>query len=316
MKAVIVCLAVVLSAGACKKTSGGPGGGGGGTSWLVGKSGLMVKVGINGDAAGYDLASTETLTGIACRFVGEAWVVGTHGTLLYTTDGGQSWQPQQIPTTADLRALATQNTGPVYVAGDGVFLTSVDAGAHWTSVGDGTASFRSLAAAQYGDTVLAISDDGTLWSYENQQLVRRTSIPGARTVAVSPDGESAIIVGDSLIARSVDAGRTWTPLSVGAGVRFDDVRLDEDGDALAVGASGAIAHIGVDGRVTVQHAGTADLHTVHLSYLDDDSGVGFTAGDGGAVWITRDGGATWQAGPVVGGTVWSLDQIGDPSGHR
>src|SRR5262249_40920238 len=112
MKAVTMCLVIALSLGAwkCGGSGGGRGGGGGG-GWLVGTSGLMVKVGTNGDASGYNLASTETLNGIACRYVGEAWVVGTHGTLLYTNDGGQSWQPQSIPTTTDLRALATQNSG-------------------------------------------------------------------------------------------------------------------------------------------------------------------------------------------------------------
>lgn len=310
MKVVLLCLGIVLSVGACKKSGGGGPGGGGGGGWLVGRNGLMVNVKTDGTSAGYDLATSETLNSIACRYSGEAWVVGTHGTLLYTDDAGVSWRAQAVPTTADLRALATQNWGPVFVAGDGVFLTSNDTGAHWTALGDGTVSFRSIAAAQEAETVLAVSEDGALWSYENRELVSRGTMTGARTVALSPDGQTAILVGDNLIARSTDAGRTWSPLTVAANIRFDDVRIDADGDATAVGSGGAIAHIADDGRVVLQQVGTADLHTVQLATTGEYDGLGFTAGDGGQVWITQDDGWTWGQGPNVGGTVLSIDQIG------
>ena len=65
----------------------------------------------------YDLGATETLYGIACRYQGEAWVVGAKGTLLYTNDAGVSWSAQVVPTTSDLHGLATQDAGPVFVAG-------------------------------------------------------------------------------------------------------------------------------------------------------------------------------------------------------
>jgi photosystem II stability/assembly factor-like uncharacterized protein len=316
MKAVLVCLGIALAVGACKKTSGGPGGGGGGggTGWLVGTSGLMVNVHPNGDTQGYPLASNETLNGIACRNAGEAWVVGTHGTLLYTNDAGASWLPQAVPTSAELRALATQDLGPVFVAGDGVFLTSNDTGAHWSALGDGTVSFRAVAAAQEGSTVLAISEDGALWSYEDNQLVNRGSFTGARALAISPDGQTAILVGDRLITRSSDGGRSWAPLTTDE-LRFDDVRIDDDGNAVAVGTGGAIAHVSAAGSVSVQRVGAADLHTIHIGADEDgDTTTGFTAGEGGQVFITLDAGNTWRAGPNVGRTVLGLDQIG--SLHR
>lgn len=315
MKALVVCLGIVLAVGACKKSSTGPTGGGGGpTSWLVGSSGLMVNVDTNGHATGYPLASSETLNSIACRYAGEAWVAGTHGTLLYTDDAGASWNQQAVPTSADLRAVATQDFGPVFVAGDGVFLTSSDTGAHWTQIGDDTVSFRAVAAAEQAPTVLAVSEDGTLFTFSNNQLVNRGSFAGARAVAVSPDGQTAMLVGDHMISRSIDGGRSWSPLA-GGDARFDDVRIDEAGQAVAVGSGGAIAHISEAGEVTLQHVGTADLHTIHLAEVEDeDSAPGFTAGEGGQVFITRDGGRTWTSGPNVGRTVFSLDQIG--SGHR
>jgi len=260
-------------------------------------------------------ATTPALSSIACRNAGEAWVAGANGTLLYTSDGGVTWQHQTVPTTNDLRAVATQDVGPVFIAGNGVFLTSSDTGAHWAQVSDGKTNFRAVAAAQQAETVLAVSEDGALWSYSNQQLVKLGSFPGARAVAIAADGQDALLVGDNLLARSHDAGHTWTPLASPEQVRYDDVRLDDEGRGVAVGSGGALAHISPTGEAVIQHLGTADLHTVHLAEPDENTdAVGFAAGEAGAVWMSRDGGTTWIQGPNAGRTVLGVDQIGD--GHR
>jgi len=308
VKAAFLCVGLtVVAVGACKKSGSG--------GWLVGASGMMVNVQTDGSEAGYDLQSTETLNGIACRFQGEAWVVGNHGTLLYTDDAGASWRTQAVPTTADLRALATQNIGPVFVAGNGVFLTSNDAGQHWTSLGDGSVNLRSVAAAQDATTVLAVAEDGRLFAVEDHQLVARGSMAGARVVAVSADGQTAFLAGDNMFAKSVDAGRTWAVLTSPENVVFDDVRIDDQGQATAVGERGTVAHIAPDTTIALQHIGTANLHTVHIAPVGAEyENVGITAGDGGAVFMTFDGGWTWEAQPSVAATVLGVDQVGD--GHR
>src|SRR3954471_23297539 len=199
-KLALVLFTTALAVTGCKKK--GDGGGGGGASWFVGTEGMMRNIAGGQLGAPYELGATETLNAIACRYLGEAWVVGAHGTLLYTNDGGDEWSAEGRPPPADLRALATQDAGPVFVAGDGVFFTAVpDAltgAATWTSLGDGVTKFRSLAAAQHGTTVLAVSDDGGVWAYEGGALARRATIPGARAISVSPDGKTALLAGDGL----------------------------------------------------------------------------------------------------------------------
>jgi photosystem II stability/assembly factor-like uncharacterized protein len=309
MKAVLVCLGIALSFGACKKS-----GGGGGSGWLVGTNGLMVNVQSDGLTREYPLNSSETLNSIACRFASEAWVVGTHGTLLHTSDAGTTWTPQAIPSTANLRALATQDSGPVFVGGDGVLLTTTDTGAHWTALANGNANFIAIAAAQDGDTVLAVAEDGELFSVEANQLVSRGKFAGARAVAVAADGQAAIMVGDHMISRSSDGGRNWTPLAVTGDLRFDNVRIDDSGQAIAVGSAGTVAHVSAAGQLVLQQIGVIDLHALHIADADDEAGTaGFAAGDDGQVFITLDGGTTWRTGPSVGRTVLGADVIGQ--GH-
>ena len=334
MRTYVAFLCVALAGTGCKKSTG-TGGGGGGGGWFTTSTGMIVHVDPAGQVGnGVDLGASESLNGIACRYLGEAWVVGTHGTLLYTHDGGTTWTAQASPTQADLRTLATQDAGPVYLAGNGVFLRSSDGGASWQSFGDGQTSFRSVAAAQQGDTVLAISDDGGLWSFDPTAaplgaaarpeqvpardattgvLARRATLDGARAVAVSPDGDTAVVAGNGLW-RSLDGGLTWTQLAADPALAFDDVRVAEDASAVAVGTAGAIANIDASGAVQIQHAGSANLHTLHIADSDAADAIGYAGGDGGAVWITRDSGVTWTLGPSLSGTVLGVDEIG--FGHR
>jgi len=307
IKVVLMCIALAGAVG-CKKKGGGGGG------WLVGEQGLMANVGDDGTLGeGYDLGASETLNAIACRYLDEAWVVGNSGTLLYTSDAGASWDAHDLGTTANLRALATQDAGPVFIAGDGVFFTSVPefatGKAQWSQLGDGTTQFRSLAAAQHANTVLAVADDGSVWSYADGALAKIMTVPSARAVAVSPNGLQAIVVGEG-INRSSDGGATWT-LAKNLDLTLSSVRIDDQGEALAVGANGAVAKIDAEGRVLLQTLGTADLRTVHLTSYD---GHGYAAGNGGQTWMTDDGGWTWTRGPNVGRTVLGVDEIGD--GHN
>lgn len=304
MRTHLAVLFVALAAVGCKKGSGGGGGGGGG--WLIGSAGLMVNIQGDKVVGGYDLGSSANLNAIACRYQAEAWVVGDDATVLYTKDGGTSWTAQAVPTTANLRTLATQDDGPVFLGGDGAFLVSTDTGATWTSLGDGTTSFRAMSAAQAGTGVLAVADDGGIWSYDAGQLTRHATIEGARAIHQTPDGEIVMTAGSGL-SRSIDGGLTWSALSVDPGIAFDDIRVNEDGSAVAVGAAGAIANVATDGTVSVQYVGASGLHAIHI---EDDEAMGYAGGDEGQVLVTNDNGLTWQLGPNVGRTVRGVDEIG------
>ena len=304
MRSVLVVV-LALAAFACKKSTTGGGGGGGGGGWLIGNQGLMVNIEDDEVVGTYELDSTADLNAIACRYEAEAWVVGNGATLLYTNDGGTSWRTGAVPTTANLHTLATQDDGPVFIGGDGTFLVSTNTGATWTELGDGVTRFRSMSATLINSGVLALSDDGGFWVSDSVSLVQRATLEGARAIHQTPDGDLVMTAGAGIM-RSSDAGTTWQALAVDPSIVFDDIRVNEDGSAVAVGAGGAIANIDSDGRVSVQYVGDADLHTIHIHH---DS-MGYAGGDAGQVLITEDFGRTWRIGPNVERTVRGVDEIG------
>jgi photosystem II stability/assembly factor-like uncharacterized protein len=305
MRIHVAVLVVALAATGCKKKGGGPTGGGGGGGWLIGSAGLMVNIHDDVLVGEYDLGSEANLNAIACRYAAEAWVVGDDATVLYTNDGGESWVSQTVPTTAHLRTLATQDDGPVYLGGDGAFLVTTDGGVTWSQLGDGVTVFRSMSAAHDKTGVLALSEDGGLWVYDRGTLTRRSTVHGARAVHQTPDGEVIMTAGAG-IARSLDGGVTWRALDVDKAIVFDDIRVNLDGTATAVGAEGAIANVAISGAVSLQYVGDKTLHTLHIH--DDE--VGYAGGDDGQVLVTEDSGLTWRVGPNVGRTVRGVDGIG------
>jgi photosystem II stability/assembly factor-like uncharacterized protein len=311
-KLAVVLLSVMAFSAGCKKK--GDGGGGG---WFVGDDGTMRNIDPGGQLGdNYDLGAFVDLNSIACRNEGEAWVAGADGSLLYTNDGGESWFADELGTTAELRAIATQDAGNVFVAGDGVLFTARpdrDGNATWSSLGDGVTDFRSLAAAQRGDTMLALADDGRVFAYADGALTVRSQVTGGNAIAVSPDGRTALVAGDGLHV-SRDAGVTWTRLATNPGAILADARVDDDGGGVAVGAAGLVALFDADGRVLHSTIGTADFHTMKVGGWAESPRDGYAAGANGVTYITSDAGWSWTAGPNIGATVRSVDIIG--AGHR
>lgn len=145
--------------------------------------------------------------------------VGDGGVARRSVDGGQTWTPLDVGSTADLHAAALVTVKMPdesrkfvgLIAGDGVLLRSDDLGATWVPVeltAEQTGSFRALAGGlqrlvAVGDGGLAIAsvDGGVTWeSYATNTTAELVQVvlERERVVAVTAAGELVIEGGDAV----------------------------------------------------------------------------------------------------------------------
>jgi hypothetical protein len=285
---------MVASVGACKKKKKGTGGGG--SSWIVGQDGAMIRLdGDTGAVADYTLETDADLLDIACRGIDAAWVVGERGTALRTLDGGDSWEALDIGYEGSLRAVAVASHDFVFAAGDGPLLASNDSGDSWRAIADSDGAWTSVATNHDGSAVVATTAGGDIYQYiptlDSIRLVYSGRAP-LHGVAMTPDGASAIAVGEDVVVESDDGGFAWYPRVDTDGINtLRGVQLGASGElAIALGDAGTIAYIGAEG-VEAEHLVDADLalRALHVSV----DGAIVVVGDGGAALVSDDMGETW-----------------------
>ena len=199
------------------------------------------------------------------------YAVGGFGTLLRSTDGGQSWAGLPSGTSQGLARVAAIGPSGVVAAGGCAVRRSEDGGATLARVdvgggdaGCGTA-VRAVALADPLNGLL-VFDSGLVLSTADggRSLSRKTPVPAPVTdmVAISPT--TAFATAGDAIYRTTDTGSSWT-------------RIAETPRNIPILFPQALRAI------------TFASPT-----------VGYAVGDGGTVMKTTDGGGTWSAIPGPG----------------
>lgn len=152
----------------------------------------------------------------------KGWVVGSvskgdlvvDSILLYTDDGGETWQRKRAPSNLELIHLEFANDKRGWIVGDdGTILATTDAGETWTRQESGTSvtlyhvDFRNdkkgLAVGQRG-TVLRTTNGGITWL----PVRLKTTSTLLNVKFVGDDAAFAVGRGGNIL-RTDDAGDTW-----------------------------------------------------------------------------------------------------------
>ena len=193
--------------------------------------------------------TTARLRGISAVDSRVAWASGTGGTVVLTSDGGETWQRRIVPDTAnlDFRDIEAFDRQVAYVLsiGEGklsrIFKTS-DGGQTWALQHENPDPKGFLDALAFWDVdhglalgdpvegrfvILATDDGGKSWKRTAADGMP-VALPGEGAFAAS--GTCLVVQGDrnawfatggGRIFRSVDRGRSWsvhqTPISAGNG---------------------------------------------------------------------------------------------------
>lgn len=167
------------------------------------------------------------LLSIAANTNGMAYAVGGFGTILASSDGGETWAKIAVPwgsilsTGAEphLYSVLVDDAGVVTVAGEfELIIRSSDKGKTWKTLHKGTRSIFDLYALRDGKIyavgqeglILSSGNNGELWSEVKSKT--NALLTG---VWASPDGKSVAIAGVRTLLKSSDGGRSFSMDSSG-----------------------------------------------------------------------------------------------------
>jgi MYXO-CTERM domain-containing protein len=199
----------------------------------------------------------------AVSFAGsQAWMVGAQGSIVTTTDLGQTFTSQKAPTIADLF---------------GVFF--LPSGMDGWAVG---------AAG----TILHTANGGQTWTAQNSQSSRKLN------GVVFTDSQHGYAVGDyrTLLVTS-DGGQSWGGLD-GQLLSLNAITATDANHIYAVGDSGGIL-VSTDGGSTFNVVSTPTSNHL-LAVAFTDAMHGYAVGAAGTLLVSSDGGQSWSQVPAVG----------------
>ena len=285
---------------------------------------------------------------LAVKFVTpkKGWMAGQHGTILYTEDGGETWEAQESGTEQDIKSIAFVNEKTGWAAGNGgVIVHTEDGGKTWRSQGNTRANLHNVYFLNEkegwvaGDQGLALftKDGGKKWT--KQDIGTKRNI--ASVYFINSD-IGWLLAGDR-VYRTRDGGKKWEKSKLDVDVsgfgsmgRFSPARSDEvpadwwrgelyfadDKNGWAVVGLWFIFHTEDGGKTwTNQLPPGLSYGLNHISFIDAKRGCAA----GSSILCTEDGGKTWNERLGIKSrenefrdgftiSVWGLDFAGQSEG--
>lgn len=261
--------------------------------------------------------TSQTLRGVAAIDELRSYAVGDGGTIVATTNGGQTWSPQSSGTTAVLHDVFFLGNGGASlgkgitasrgwaVGNGGTILSTMNGGVTWTKQSSGTTadlmavtftdSQRGYAVGN-GGTILSTMNGGGTWATRPSQggmtLTDVTFTDAMRGYAVGSGGT---------ILMTQNAGATWSQQASGSGSQLNSVSFVDQSRGWAAGAGGTILSTTNGGGTWLPQAmGAAGVDLSALTFLD--AMRGFAVGAGGNLLSTQNGGISWSIQQLMAGT--------------
>jgi photosystem II stability/assembly factor-like uncharacterized protein len=160
------------------------------------------------------LAVRALLNGLA-RAGERIIAVGQRGHVLYSDDGGKSWQQAAVPVSSDLVAVSFPNATTGWAVGhDGVVLRSTDSGATWVRQLDGRTAGAAMVEHYARGVDKTLTSDPKRAEFAAEEA-KRFAAQGAENPFLDvwfADDKTGFAVGAfGLILRTTDGGATWQP---------------------------------------------------------------------------------------------------------
>lgn len=220
----------------------------------------------------------------------DGWVVGDHGTILKSTNGGITWYSLNSGTELDLYSVSFINLFVGWAVGkDGLILNSVNRGASWNSQTSSTdrdlnsvffESYNGYAAGDNG-TILKTTNSGAVWTV-------LTSNTSNDLLAVFSIGQYVWAAGkNGIVLTSADGGGTWMSQTLNPVIDLNSLFFTSYYDGWVVGQEEKIWRTNDGGATWTPEMSQT---TRHLNSVFFVSNIGYAAGQNGL--IIKRGGVT------------------------
>jgi photosystem II stability/assembly factor-like uncharacterized protein len=242
------------------------------------------------------------------------WLVGAGGKLLYTKDGGNTWQAQNpgVSTGVELDGVYFANDFDGWVVGSGGTIRRTgDGGRTWFTQSVGTAGITvNLKAVRFinpstgwivgaNGTILKTTDAGATW------LPQSSPRDGILYGVDFADANNGWIVGESgTILHTTNGGLTWSVQSTG-GVTdlLLGVAARDSAHAWVCGANGQIMRT-TNGISWLPCTSGSTSTLVSIFFINNNTG--WAVGGAGVILKTTDGGVSWNQKSNGGATFGPL----------
>lgn len=248
------------------------------------------------------------------------WICGSGGTILHTTDAGETWNTQVSQTSYGLRGISFVNPNLGLAVGEGgTILRTEDGGQTWVVIR--TDWMDTLYDVHFYDEqhvwavgVNAIfapfvgysTNGGQSWSFttfyiQNNEATLRGVHFVSDTVGFAA---GSLWDGRGAVCRTTDGGLTWTTQIVfGNAMACIDMASEAVGSA--AGMNGSVLSTADGGDTwSNQYIGSSQFI---WGIAAPEAHIAFCVGDGGLITRTEDGGTTWA--PQESGSSVTLEGI-------
>jgi len=250
--------------------------------------------------------TTRNLNAIASAvYPGRIFAVGDSGTILLTSDQGETWSPVPTNTTLSLNAIGFANPDTGFAVGDsGVILKVTQSSAVGPAARSGV-NFHGVAVVPdytnrtlwpVGDsgTILRSIDRGVTWLVQHPTTQNLRGIAFATFSAIYAVGDSGTVL------KSTDAGGGWSPSILPPayrGLSFYAVSVVA-GTVWIAGENGAILMSSDGGTTWLPRSSHVSVH-LRSAFFSPQYANGFQNGE---AWMVGDSGTVVRTGD---GSTWS-----------
>lgn len=206
------------------------------------------------------------------------YAVGESGTIMFTPDGGKSWEIQFEAITDHLRSISVVDSITAFIAGD-----------------DGS--------------IYATTNGGTNWNQQNDHNGTPINPNGLNSIFFIDRNHGWAAGDNGTILVTANSGKTWTAQTAGvpAGVSINSIYFIDSNNGFAVGSNGTVLYTSNGGTSWSSKSIGESTTVINTKVKFLNSSTGFILGSGGILYVTHNGGSSWSA--VTSGVTDGLNDI-------